>query len=306
MNHAWTREARPDDKRPSRRQVPIYSGVAIATLCVSLAGFLAPAAAARPTRVATGNATVDTSAPSSCLNPASTMLVPTPGFDPLTASDTELQARDFPPRPNGTADLAIWQRYAQKYLSGQVASCLSMPADAPPPLPNLPKNFGANSNWAGWGVASPTLTDSDSHFFVQPATGATTDEAAFWTGVDQGFSNADPLIQGGVVVFPKGVCLEWSEAYPLNTPDYFAVCNPNDDIYVHVTMSAGNGLASWHIVDMTANPPNDYRVSHSYFAAPDGTAETIVEKVGAQPLANFGTPEELDIANVRALLRSAS
>jgi hypothetical protein len=50
------------------------------------------------------------------------MVVPT--FDPLTANDAELRARDFPPRPRpGEPGMAAWEQYARWYLAGDVYRC---------------------------------------------------------------------------------------------------------------------------------------------------------------------------------------
>jgi len=52
------------------------------------------------------------------------MVVPTPGFDPLTATGAELRAQDFPPRPRpGEGGLAAWEQYARWYMAGQVYRC---------------------------------------------------------------------------------------------------------------------------------------------------------------------------------------
>lgn len=52
------------------------------------------------------------------------MVVPTPGFNPLTASSAELQAQDFPPRPRpDEGGTAAWEQYARWYLAGDVYRC---------------------------------------------------------------------------------------------------------------------------------------------------------------------------------------
>jgi hypothetical protein len=57
---------------------------------------------------------------------------PVPGFDPFTASDSEIKAQDFPPRPRPgepgyERDLAAWRQYVTWYLTGQVYRCLAGP-----------------------------------------------------------------------------------------------------------------------------------------------------------------------------------
>lgn len=83
----------------------------------------------------------DTSQPATaCVNTSSPnpKLTPTPGFDPLTASDAELQAQDFPPRPADPDQFAVWQNYAKMYLAGQVTECQDpAPGDIPPELSTM-------------------------------------------------------------------------------------------------------------------------------------------------------------------------
>jgi hypothetical protein len=67
---------------------------------------------------------------------------PVPGFDPFTASDTEIRAQDFPPRPRPgepgyDQNLAAWNQYVTWYLTGQVYRCLT---------PRIPSTTGP-----GWG-----------------------------------------------------------------------------------------------------------------------------------------------------------
>jgi hypothetical protein len=61
--------------------------------------------------------------------------VPVPGFNPLTATDAQLQQHDFPSRPagrgatatgvsGGPTALATWERYARAYVAGRVRECI--------------------------------------------------------------------------------------------------------------------------------------------------------------------------------------
>jgi hypothetical protein len=46
-----------------------------------------------------------------------------PGFNPLTASQAELDAHDFPPRPHLPKALHAWETYAREYVAGRVILC---------------------------------------------------------------------------------------------------------------------------------------------------------------------------------------
>jgi hypothetical protein len=96
---------------------------------------LSPARAIAPTPAASTNTTTSDTSGASCfkVDPVHPRLIPKPGFDPLTASNAELQAQDFPPRPTNPAQLSVWDGYARKYLAGEIINCATPgPGDIPP------------------------------------------------------------------------------------------------------------------------------------------------------------------------------
>jgi hypothetical protein len=106
-------------------KVKRLSSVIIAVISATVAfGAASPLSAATARRAA--NATPSTRAVTThnpCGNPGG-MLKPTPGFDPNTASDAEIRAQDFPPRPRPAEGIAAWRQYVTWYLTGQVYVCL--------------------------------------------------------------------------------------------------------------------------------------------------------------------------------------
>jgi hypothetical protein len=98
--------------------------VVSSTVAFGTASPLSAATAQRAVTAAPRTRAVTTHNP--CGNPGG-MLQPTPGFDPNTASDAELRAQDFPPRPRPGEPgegLAAWNQYVAWYLTGQVYVCL--------------------------------------------------------------------------------------------------------------------------------------------------------------------------------------
>lgn len=134
------------------------------------------------------------------------LTVPTPpdGFNPLTASSSELAAYDFPPEPAGEADRQAWEVAMAAYRS-----------DDPPPAQfsvaedGSVHSFGTTthyySNWAGytagtWGSQSHTYVAVKADLTV-PSTGSCNfgNETGFWIGL--GGTAASPtndLVQQGV------------------------------------------------------------------------------------------------------------
>jgi hypothetical protein len=105
-----------------------FSSVIVAVISATVAfGAASPLSAATAQRAATAApSTRPVTTHNPCGNPGG-MLKPTPGFDPNTASDAELRAQDFPPRPRPGEpgeSFAAWQQYVTWYLTGQVYVCL--------------------------------------------------------------------------------------------------------------------------------------------------------------------------------------
>lgn len=90
-------------------------------------GLAACGSSVKVTSVTATGPTSTTLRPITSVNPCAVpdgMVVPTPGFNPLTATDAELRAQDFPPRPRpGESGMAAWQQYARWYLAGDVYRC---------------------------------------------------------------------------------------------------------------------------------------------------------------------------------------
>jgi hypothetical protein len=107
-----------------KRLFSVIVAVISATVALGAASPLSAATAHRATTAAPSTPAVTTHNP--CGNPGG-MLKPTPGFDPNTASDAELRAQDFPPRPRpgeSGEDFTAWKQYVTWYLTGQVYVCL--------------------------------------------------------------------------------------------------------------------------------------------------------------------------------------
>ena len=122
-----------------------------------------------------------------------TAYVPPPGFDPLTATTSQLAEYAFPARPTDPQALLAWQTQMSYYKSTSVPS-------APVILKNA-RALAYNSHWFGY----VTTASSGYHFievegtFIQPSAGSTAcsgSEEVSWVGLGGWTSNN--LIQDGI------------------------------------------------------------------------------------------------------------
>lgn len=220
------------------------------------------------------NATPPTITETSCGNGISAEIIrPAPNFDPLTATDEQLDLNGFETRPADPSRLSAWKRYATHPVA-HLSSCAALKA--------LPEYAGTSPNWGGneatshnydvahgdWGVP---LAESDAaHYTAKSVT---------WVGIGQGTSTSDPLIQAGSGSY-YGNGLEtyfiWWEVYPqLSIQTVYSNVTWND--YIGVTVKATSSTAYMHIVDVTKSFDETYTYSLSNWNS-DDTAEWIVER----------------------------
>ena len=107
------------------RALSIRGTVAVAAFATLFGVSASPAVEASP--VARATPQPSDVRPVTTVNPCAVpdgMVVPKPGFNPLTATAAELRAQDFPPRPRpGEGGMAAWEQYARWYLAGDVYRC---------------------------------------------------------------------------------------------------------------------------------------------------------------------------------------
>jgi hypothetical protein len=238
-------------------------------------------------------------------------------YNPLTATDAQLHAMDFPPRPSTPAALAVWRTYAARYQAGQVdqgSSCglkkvarhthPPMPAGQATVTPSLvpADGHGYTSNWAGNVDHNALYTDAEAQWVVPGAVGPIGYRAYSnaWVGVSLGgtLENPDythPIVQAGSEsdFFGSSAQLPfaWFEVWPQIQTEQLTdlVGIAGHLLFVHVAFTT-DGHMGFHIVDESRGI--DRRYSKYYPGTrPDGHAEFIVERPtvgGILPaLANF-------------------
>ncbi|HVO53903.1 MAG TPA: G1 family glutamic endopeptidase [Solirubrobacterales bacterium] len=217
---------------------------------------------------------------------------PPTGFDPLIASDAELQLWGFPPRPSNSAGLERWRELVGNYKEAPLL----------PSCHQTQKHRGylgesLNYNWSGWedtAPGSPNKWHAVIGTFYQPyghgsscAPGAA---VASWVGL--GGDHTNRFMQTGTEATAAGAFNGWIEifageyrfayeipSFPIEGGNYirlYAGYNRSLEIaYFYITNdhTGQTVLTEWHI------GPQFY----------DGSsAEWIDESPGGLPLLNFG------------------
>ena len=248
---------------------------------------------------------------------ATTIEAPPAGFDPITASDEELQYHGFPPRPDQNATPKAYDTWVKAMQHSKVrivpnleqttifhgpakqAKAVAVPAavNRASAAPGKASNTGYSYNWSGYVDLSGAISYGSSSYYVvqneyvvpvaEQAFGACTggwDWGSAWNGID-GWKSPD-VLQAGIEfdAFCSGTVRSsfysaWYEWYPNGEVRFggFPI-TPGDDIFVDVWhTSSTQGYA--YLMNY-----NTGQVVEVGFTAPAGTylvgnsAEWIVER----------------------------
>ena len=219
---------------------------------------------------------------------------PPVGFNPLTATDSQLRCYGFPRRPTDTRALAAWQN-AMRHAVDYVTPVLKLGTRAQEHTGF--QNF-YNGSWTGYEAPSsmqwtlnprwdeayaywnvPTVGCEVSGNFVSP-----------WVGIGQFNSN---VLQAGTDSFQcTGAPVFWFEnfagslsgspcsSYYYQCPYYLSTfkINPGDQVYVDVLYQGGSDV-TFYFEDLTLNTYTSVPISNLNSAYVDqGGAECIVEE----------------------------
>jgi hypothetical protein len=225
-----------------------------------------------------------------------TVNVPPSGFDPLTASVTDLEKYGYPAKPTDPTALAHWEdlmSHAKNFI---------IPEFKVSNVSHAPKMSGTSYGlWQGY-VASES---SGSPYNSQPFTnvmgqwnlptvtgsGAPANQWAYsanWVGF--GSTN---IVQAGTVSEAYGGSSStsyqiWTEAYPLestavNVPNF--TVSAGDNIYIDIGYNASTGTANFYIEDYTRNEVSSFPQSGL-----SGYQNNHVEWVSEDPIVSGGNP----------------
>jgi hypothetical protein len=289
------------------------NGFLASTLLASALAALSHGANAQAFQSAQGRQTISPAADAdsvcpNCATPyAQAALVPPAGFDPVTASDAQLDAYGFPPRPDASkapAAYAQWQtvvtRPATRIVPQLVATNV---VNGPEKLAThgVPSATGAitgstSGNWSGYVISenSDPFKAKKTYIFAtftvpvaQQAFGecsAAAVHSSEWVGID-GSGSSDVLqagIKAGATCKNKKTTASYAAWYEWFPEDEIDIKNfdiyPGDIVYVYV-WNTSTTEGHYYIEDATTD-----KVSSLAFKAPKNTtlkgnsAEWIVER----------------------------
>ena len=238
---------------------------------------------------------------------ATTKIAPPAGFDPITASDQDLEYFGFPPRPNeitNAAGFATWKS-AMLASTKRVMPVLEQtnifhgPAKKKAAVAGEESNTASSYNWSGYVNTSGASNYSSSSFYfleadyvvpvARQAFGACTggwDYSSAWVGID-GYNSAD-VLQAGTEsdAYCSGSTTAtyyspWYEWYPNGEVRITSLpAAPGDDFFVEV-WSTSSTAGHAYLVNRNTN-----QYVNISFTAPSGTtlkgnsAEWIEERPG--------------------------
>lgn len=246
-------------------------------------------------------------------------LVPPPGFDPLTASDEDLEKYCFPSRPTSENEREVSESYNNWV---QMISCYT---STPEPdystmittqtqTSRTMAEPGYSGNWSGHAV----YADGVSTFFTQVEMVYTEPDiishpsklCANYQWVGLGGSNSMSLVQAGTYIDDTDKTVTELIHYPavMYQPKYGGTyvrllntkltVNPGDEIFVYATFQKANDKFGYYIANNTTGQSTNGYISLDADIYFDGSsAEWIIERMVTytpdgpvnRGLANFGT-----------------
>lgn len=185
--------------------------------------------------------------------------VPPSGFNPLTATDTELDEYGFPTRPTDSERLSVWtdvMKHYKRTLQPETIQLLNrnqteVAKSTDQPWAGYTSSEVNNSPWVSvWGE------------YIQPEENTSTQhhssDVDAWVGLG-GYYNPG-LIQCGTTTYtkPSGDYSEYTVGWfeYLSTPQidpvyYQTLCNPGDTIFAEVDYNSVGGTAKFDVEDVT-------------------------------------------------------
>lgn len=217
--------------------------------------------------------------------------MPTPGFNPLTASNKELVLHGYPRRPTNPAALKAWTKAMKHALHFSTPT----PHVGTKPIAPPSKYSGTASYWSGYVALSSNNSDekynnTSANWVVPSVTGnpnyppstydSTAPRIAFWTGIGgwNTTSPTAPIVQAGVASIATSTpeYRFWTEDYPYNPVYEGPVINPGDEAYVVISYNT-NGTTNYWLEDETTGDTQSFTNSSPYY---DGSSADFVSEAG--------------------------
>lgn len=240
--------------------------------------------------------------------------VPPAGFNPTSASASQLQEYSFPARPSGGEALILWLKAMSMPLLDEsahmslVLTPLSQVANGEPGnQASGTQNTYTNMNWGGFDAkgSSTTYSGAQGYFNVPAVTNTTACSVPYfsiWSGIGGGIGSSS-LIQSGLIYNLNGVTdptsADWSSFIEFfygsgsvnhGPTDLIALAgkswnvNTADTMLTQTTYTTSNrGTGNFYLEDASTGQYASYSVTNINAYYDGSTAETIQEGHSGYP-----------------------
>lgn len=257
-------------------------------------------------------------------------LVPPDDFDPLTATDEELDRYCFPDRPEAMAlsdaansDYSDWYSLMANY-TGTPEPEISVSVQPVNPEPTAPVTRATSATSYNWSGYVSDLGDSSSKFYTQaqvdytqPTISAIESGAvtlnSYWIGFG-GYNGSEKLVQAGTSTYGKSTHKAWyeylsdtGETVHMQYIDSLTV-SAGDSIHVYITFQKANNKFEYYIANNTTGKSASGYVELDASKQFDGTTvEWVVERCkSGGSLTSLGDYGTMTMKNCKATLNSSN
>ncbi len=257
-------------------------------------------------------------------------LVPPEDFDPLTATDEELDRYCFPDRPeaavtlsNEVSDYSEWYSLMSNY-TGTPEPEISISVQPVDPEPDTPTTRATSISFYNWSGYASDLGDSSSKFYTQAQmdykqptissveSGAVTLNS-YWIGFG-GYNGSQKLVQAGTSTSGINTHKAWyeylsdtGETVYMQYIDSLAV-SAGDNIHVYIAFQKANDKFEYYIANNSTGKSASGYVELDADTQFDGTTvEWVVERCTVNgSLASLGNYGTMTLKNCKATLNSSN
>lgn len=215
---------------------------------------------------------------------------PAKGFDPLTATMTQLEANNYPTPPS-KADSAAYEQW-KKFALSPAALTSSCPNTTPSDhssggsvraavSPDGVTSTATSANWSGYMAHGATYTEAEAQWNapgVIAGVSGTNEYSSSWVGVGLGQSSQYQLMQAGTesdYVNGANRYSLWYELFPLEAEVVLSnAVQPGDVVGAHIKYTTAG--PNFHVWDTTKGLNYSFSVSGSW--SNDGHVEWVYER----------------------------
>lgn len=224
--------------------------------------------------------------------------LPPVGFNPLTASDSDLAKYGFPARPSDAQGLAKWQSVMSKWKQSVIvhADSTSLGVNQSGITTNS-VTTGTTPKWAGYldyNSTSNGFTDVHAYSYAEPISAPSGSQYADWVGFGgmqiSGLDGGSDVLQAGMIAQKTTSGTIFTPCYDIlpafsstgPTPLSGLTISAGDQVYFDVSYTTANGgTFSWYVQDSTTGQATSNKLTGATTYYDGKEAEAVIEANGS-------------------------